>query len=191
MLHLLALGHALPALLAAAQVWPLPSDLSLGTSGTPATLVRPAAGRRFFQLLPAGAAAASPGSTAPMEPPAAPAPVAALGQAFVRYEALLFNCSETQVLHVDGSSDAAGVSVSGIDVAVADAAAPLALGVSERYSLLVGACPLQQTAAGAAAACRGRIEADTVYGTLHALRTLVQLVHGCGALLATGGRWSH
>ena len=138
---------SLPFLLAAAHTWPLPRDFSFGSA--PVTLVRHA-GQEFFRHQ-------------------APTTSSVLHRAFARSEVQLFDCAGVAAAEpIDGQ-------VSGIDVVVADAAAPLALGVSEGYTLSVATCP-------ASAACRGRIEADTVYGVLHALRSLSQLVHGCGVL---------
>lgn len=151
---------ALPGvvLLAAAHVWPLPALLSLGSGS--ATLAKPPGGQGFFRLHQFAAEGALPPAARRLE------------QAFARYEPLLFNCSDDPK---NAINDHGGL-VSGIDVVVADAAAPLALGVSERYHLSIGTCPAE------GATCRGRIEADTIYGAMQALRTLSQLVDGCGEL---------
>jgi len=98
----------------------------------------------------------------------APAPSALLARAFGRAEAALFNCSGSGARDDAGS---AAASITGVDVVVGNASEALQLGVDESYSLALGG-----------GGGRGRVEAAGVFGAVHALQTLAQLVTGCGAL---------
>ena len=82
-----------------------------------------------------------------------------------RVQAVLFNCS---------SATAAGsqLSIAGVDIIVRDPSEVLRLGTDESYSLALGS-------SAAAGLLRGRIETATVFGALHALESLAQLV-SCG-----------
>lgn len=98
-----------------------------------------------------------------------------LQRAFDRYANVLFkdcNTSDTD------THTTAAAAVTGVDVYVADVTAQLQLGVSEVYNLSIPDC--SQTWA----ACRGTINANTVYGVIRALESLSQLVQGgCGTIL--------